>query len=33
VAVGLGPDGITGVRLALTPTFHHLRPAHHRDRW
>ena len=33
VAVGLGPDGVTGVRLAFTPTFHRLRPAHHRDQW
>lgn len=33
VAVGLGPDGLTGVRLAFTPSFGHLRPAHHRDRW
>ncbi|MFO8231698.1 MAG: hypothetical protein R6U20_03445 [Longimonas sp.] len=33
MAVGLGPDGVTGVRLAFTPTFHHRRPDHHNDRW
>jgi len=33
VAVGLGPDGVTGVRLSFTPTFRHLRPDHHNDRW
>ncbi|MES3630112.1 MAG: BamA/TamA family outer membrane protein [Longimonas sp.] len=33
LALGLGPDGITGVRLRFTPTFRHLRPDHHNDRW
>ena len=33
VALGVGPDGITGVRLRFTPTYRHLRPDHHNDRW
>ena len=33
VAVGLGPDGVTGIRLAFTPTLGTLHPAHHRDSW